>query len=347
MKERLDRKPLTHPAYDNKFDGAPTVYGTLVQRLEIEDTDIGKPNEQEQDLRKIFFSSYDELLRTQEIVGFSLTGENKPPTIFANFVGSPAYDPNNKNASYTETYYEGTGLNNILKQMEVKTEKIAEIRQSYENLDKDREDFLKQKEVFFEKYPSLKNLNVEFYYILGKEGGNVLVANIKSPWYAMTPDAVPAGPEYHPHDGDAPYTSVPAQDLQKALADPGKITVPFVVVDGRGQDRKQDDLFPGKKATRLPLRELDSPFSGDLKEIQVKRGEALFENIQGKIDQQAEEELKKATQKVAAVKPKKEVVAENKKKQQDKKNLKETIEKAITDVNSFLKGLLPPGQPSK
>ncbi|MDR1123456.1 MAG: hypothetical protein LBL61_02400 [Elusimicrobiota bacterium] len=343
----LNRKKYhEQPDYEQeKFGNAPVYLDRrLMSKLNIDSDNFGKDendksyfkgsvfdaNPEDLDGSKVFFASYHE----------GLEKLNKTKLVFANFINVPPYDPDNpndKNLSYTDRYYKGTGLEKILtEQMGIKQDKIQEIEKSYAELDKGRDIFLKKKEEFFEKYPSLKKLNIEFYYIIGKEGNNVLVATINSSWYATTPDTIPDGPEYHPEDKDAkPFTSVPAKRFHETISDPSKIATLFMVGTG-----KNVTLPSGKIATGLQAWELDSPFPGDLENIQRKRGDALSKNIQGKIDQQAEEEIQK---KIAVAKAKKadeekaKRNAEKKKQEQKKKEqqAKDAAAKAKTTVDEF------------
>jgi hypothetical protein len=346
--QRLDRKPSEQPIYDpDKFGKSPVYLDYWLSRnLNISEDDFAKDENGDSYFSgfvyragaedfvkdsKVFFSSYRE----------GLNKMNEEGLVFANFVNVPPYDPDNPNDknlsfSYTDMYYEGTGLKKILtEQMGINKEKIQEIEQSYAELDKGRALLQTKKAEFFEKYPGLKDLNVEFYYIIGKEGNNVLVATIKSPWYATTPDAVPAGPEYHPQGEDAKsYTAVPVENLQKALTNPHAITVPFMV----RRDADPVHLPWGQKATSLNLWELESPFPKDLEKIQAARGEALLENMQGKIDQQAEYALKQEMQKA-----KKAAAA---KKKADEETKKQKIKAATEKINKAAGEVVgPPVQP--
>lgn len=156
-------------------------------------------------------------------------------------VGVPVNIPNKKfeeRKTFTDTFFNDTGLKYVLEAGDVKKEKIDEIEAKYQKLDERRAAFTATLKEIVARDPNIRSLKTTTTFFLGKdENDNLVVATPKSFLYAYSSPA----PEWIAGklkgDNDRAYVAVPVDEFVSHLKDNGNVTV---VTTERAENKIKD-----------------------------------------------------------------------------------------------------------
>jgi hypothetical protein len=235
--------------------------------------------------------------RTGTRMVFQNWGKPTKSKVFFNFVSIPAYNPEDrKDDIYTKIYFENTGLKSVLTQMELKEDKVAEIRGYYEKLDARRKEIRKNNKDFIRQNPVLQNLRPETYYILGREGDNIVVATDKSHLYATTPNMLPQGETYRGGQEDSGYKSTTIDNLLDDFARDRdkKLVLPIIAKPGA---RGEQTEIGGQKAILIDPDILLAYSPKGLEEKQEITARGYFDVLKARVGREKAEQVKQALDK--------------------------------------------------
>lgn len=222
-------------------------------------------------------------------------GSYEVDKIFLNFVSVPAYNPGNPpnpDTVYSDTYWKNTALGPTLRQMEADPAKIKEIEAGYKRLDARNVVVKKEIEAFLAANPSLKDLDIELYYVLGREGNKIIVAAKNSMFYAANQGLAPKDKKYNPDDPNKLYVSVNEEDFKKDYNNPKKISTGFAITDN-GEDAAIGD----KKIYGKTTEEISSTAVKDLEARLNAAGKAIYFELQNTLDEQTKQKIKERREK--------------------------------------------------